>query len=131
MYHLNWMLLFMYHSQIWILFFFQYPDAPNLFSNVRRPYRPSLSTIFGRSWLTHFIGIVMVIVGIGSLVWNEVRAGWQLTQEILHWLKVPLIGKLLNVENLNVFFLLRDGQLLWQKRWTKAIVPFWCLKPHQ
>lgn len=51
----------------------QYPDAPNLFSNVRRPYRPSISTVFRRGWLTHVIGFFMVIIGSGLLVWNERR----------------------------------------------------------
>ena len=53
-------------------FLFQYPDAPNLFSNVRRPYRPSISTVFRRGWLTNVLGILMVVTGSGLLVWNEV-----------------------------------------------------------
>ena len=54
------------------LLLLQYPDAPNLFSNVRRPYRPPLATMFRRSLLTNLIGIVMTVIGIGTLVWNEV-----------------------------------------------------------
>ena len=55
-----------------VILLFQYPDAPNLFSNVRRPYRPSISTVFRRGWLTHVIGFFMVMIGSGLLVWNEV-----------------------------------------------------------
>lgn len=52
----------------------QYPDAPNLFSNVRRPYRRDLGQEFKKSWLTSSIGISLVVAGIVLLVYNEGRA---------------------------------------------------------
>jgi len=51
----------------------QYPDGPSLFSNVRRPYRPTLLVEIGRTWYATFIGIAMVSVGIFTLVYNEGR----------------------------------------------------------
>jgi len=53
----------------------QYPEAPNLFTNVRRPYRPNLdlSTEFAKSWLTSLIGIAMVTAGIAIIFFNERR----------------------------------------------------------
>ena len=50
----------------------QYPDAPNLFTNVRRPYRPDVWTEFSRTWLISVIGIALVATGIVMLVYNEV-----------------------------------------------------------
>ncbi len=52
--------------------FLQYPDAPNLFTNIRRVHRPSIYAEFSRTWLTSIIGMVMIAIGIGLLIWNEV-----------------------------------------------------------
>ena len=54
--------------------FLQYPEAPNLFTNVRRPYRPNLdlSTEFAKSWVISLIGIAMVTAGIAIIFFNEV-----------------------------------------------------------
>jgi len=52
----------------------QYPDAPNLFTNIRRPYRPDVWTEFSRTWLISIIGIALVVTGIVTLVYNERRA---------------------------------------------------------
>ena len=54
--------------------FLQYPEAPNLFTNVRRPYRPNLdlSTEFAKSWVISLIGIAMVTAGMAIIFFNEV-----------------------------------------------------------
>ena len=53
-------------------FVLQYPDAPNLFTNVRRPYRPDVWTEFSRTWLISIIGIALVVTGTVTLIFNEV-----------------------------------------------------------
>lgn len=53
---------------------FQYPDAPNLFTNIRRPYRPDVWTEFSRTWLISIIGVSLVITGIVTLFYNEVSS---------------------------------------------------------
>ena len=50
----------------------QYPDAPNLFSNVRRPYRPTLIAEFSKTWLISTIGLILVLFGIFTYIFNEV-----------------------------------------------------------
>jgi hypothetical protein len=53
--------------------FFQNPEAANLFSNLRRPYRPSIWQEWRKTWVLSIIGVGMVIFGFGSVVWNEVK----------------------------------------------------------
>ena len=52
----------------------RFPDAPNMFSDVRRPYRPPLSVLFKRTWLTSILGILVVLVGVFIMFDNERRA---------------------------------------------------------
>ena len=65
--------------------FFQYPDAPNLFTNIRRPYRPDVWTEFSRTWLISIIGIALVITGIVTLFYNEVTftIRYRVSQQVL------------------------------------------------
>jgi hypothetical protein len=51
-----------------------FPDSPNLFANLRRPYRPQLGVELRRNKLTSTIGLVLVIVGIILVVYVERKA---------------------------------------------------------
>lgn len=52
----------------------QYPEAANLFANVRRPYRPTPWQEWRRTWLTSTIGILLIFGAFGFVLWNEGRA---------------------------------------------------------
>ena len=53
----------------------EYPDVPGLFDARFSQYnQPSLSKEFQKTWLISLIGLVMVLVGCGLLMWNEGRA---------------------------------------------------------
>lgn len=51
----------------------QYPEAANLFANVRRPYRPTPWQEWRRTWLTSTIGILLIFGAFGFVLWNEVK----------------------------------------------------------
>jgi len=53
----------------------EYPDVPGLFDARFSQYnQPSLSREFQKTWLVSLIGLVMVLVGCGLIMWNEGRA---------------------------------------------------------
>ena len=53
----------------------EYPDVPGLFDSRFSQYnQPSLSRELQKTWLISLIGILMVLVGCGLLMWNEGRA---------------------------------------------------------
>ena len=53
----------------------EYPDVPGLFDARFSQYnQPSLSKELQKTWLISLIGLLMVLVGCGIIMWNEGRA---------------------------------------------------------